>query len=143
MKKSALSRCDRGVTLIELLVVMVILGLIAALAGQRFFGKVESARRTSAKNQITELEGALDLFRLDVGRYPSTEEGLQVLRAKPGSVSNWDGPYLKKDLPMDPWGKAYVYRKPGQHGDFDLLSFGPDGQEGGEGEDAADVVSWK
>jgi len=136
-------RNDRGVTLIELLVVMVILGLITALAGQRFFGKLETARRTSAKNQITELESALDLFRLDVGRYPTAEEGLNALRAKPGGVENWDGPYLKKDLPMDPWNKAYIYRRPGAHGDFDLLSLGPDGQEGGESDDTADVVSWK
>lgn len=134
---------ERGVTLIELLVVMIILGLITALAAQRFFGKVESARRTAAKNQITELEGALDLFRLDVGRYPSAEEGLQALRVKPAAVENWDGPYLKKDLPMDPWNKGYIYRSPGQHGDFDLISLGPDGQEGGEGEAAEDVVSWK
>lgn len=133
---------ERGVTLIELLVVMIILGLIAALAAQQFFGKVESARRTSAKNQITELEGALDLFRLDAGRYPSAEEGLQALRQKPSGLENWDGPYLKKDLPLDPWGKAYVYKRPGEHGDFDLISLGPDGKEGGEG-DAADVVNWK
>jgi general secretion pathway protein G len=133
---------SRGVTLIELLVVIVILGLIAALAGQKLFGKLDSARRTSAKNQITELEGALDLFRLDTGRYPTTEEGLQALRAKPAAVENWDGPYLKKDLPPDPWGKAYVYRRPGTHGDLDLLSLGADGVEGGEG-DAADIVNWK
>jgi general secretion pathway protein G len=133
---------NRGVTLIELLVVMVILGLIAALAGQQYFGKLDSARRTSAKNQITEIEGALDLFRLDAGRYPTTEEGLTALRTKPSGVPNWDGPYLKKDLPPDPWGKAYIYRRPGGHGDFDLISLGPDGQEGGEG-DAADIVNWK
>ena len=133
---------ERGVTLIELLVVMIILGLIAALAAQQFLGKVESARRTSAKNQITELEGALDLFRLDAGRYPSAEEGLQALRQKPSGLENWDGPYLKKDLPLDPWGKAYIYKRPGEHGDFDLISLGPDGKEGGEG-DAADVVNWK
>ena len=135
-------RGNRGVTLIELLVVIVILGLIAALAGQQLFGKLDKARRTSAKNQITELEGALDLFRLDAGRYPSTEEGLQALRTKPSGVQNWDGPYLKKDLPADPWGKAYVYRRPGAHGDFDLLSLGADGLEGGEG-DAGDIVNWK
>jgi len=133
---------ERGVTLIELVVVMVIIGLIAALAAQRFMGKIETANRTSAKNQITELEGALDLFRLDVGRYPTAEEGLQALRVKPQGVENWDGPYLKKDLPNDPWKRPYVYRRPGQHGDVDLLSFGADGQEGGEG-DNADVVSWK
>ena len=133
---------NRGVTLIELLVVMVILGLIAAVAGQSYFGKLNKARATSTKNQIVEIEGALDLFRLDVGRYPSAEEGLQALRARPTGVTNWDGPSLKKDLPLDPWNKPYVYRRPGAHGDFDLLSFGSDGQEGGEG-DAADIVSWQ
>jgi len=133
---------ERGVTLIELLVVMVILGLIAAVASQTFFKKVDSAYRTTAKNQIVELEGALDLFRLDAGRYPTAEEGLQALRARPAGLESWDGPYLKKDLPQDPWKKAYVYRRPGQHGEIDLLSFGADGQEGGEG-DAADIVSWK
>jgi general secretion pathway protein G len=143
MNQTIKERNNRGVTLIELLVVMIILGLITALAAQRFFGKLETARRSSAKNQITELEGALDLFRLDSGRYPSAEEGLEALRTKPAGLENWDGPYLKKDLPMDPWGKAYIYRRPGEHGDFDLISVGPDGQEGGEGDDAADVVSWK
>jgi general secretion pathway protein G len=133
---------NRGVTLIELLVVMVILGLIAAVASQTFFKKVDSAMRTSAKNQIVELEGALDLFRLDAGRYPTSEEGLQALRTRPSGLESWDGPYLKKDLPQDPWKKPYVYRRPGQHGDFDLISFGADGQEGGEG-DGADIVNWK
>lgn len=140
--KRIIQNGNRGVTLVELLVVMIIIGLIAALAGQSYFGKLNSARRTSAKNQITELEGALDLFRLDALRYPTTEEGLQALRVKPAGLEKWDGPYLKKDLPMDPWGKAYVYRRPGQHGDFDLLSFGPDGEEGGE-DDSADIVNWK
>jgi len=136
-------RNDRGVTLIELLVVMVIIALITALAAQRFFGKLEDANRTAAKNQISELEGALDLFRLDVGRYPTGAEGLEALRKKPSSAENWDGPYLKKDLPLDPWKKPFVYRFPGEHGDFDLMSFGPDGVEGGEGNSAADIVSWK
>ena len=135
-------RGNRGVTLIELLVVMVILGLIAAVATQTFFKKVDTANRTSAKNQITELEGALDLFRLDAGRYPTAEEGLQALRTRPNGLETWDGPYLKKDLPLDPWKKPFIYRRPGQHGDFDLLSLGADGLEGGEGNDA-DIVSWK
>jgi general secretion pathway protein G len=142
MMKRQQRKGNRGVTLIELLVVMVIIGLIAALAGQSYFGKLDSARRTSAKNQITEVEGALELFRLDTGRYPTADEGLQALRVKPAGLEKWDGPYLKKDLPLDPWDKPYVYRRPGLHGDFDLLSFGPDGQEGGE-DDSADIVSWK
>jgi len=136
-------RNNRGVTLIELLVVMIIIALITALAAQRLTGKLEGASRKTAKNQISELEGALDLFRLDVGRYPTGAEGLEALRKKPGGVENWDGPYLKKDIPLDPWQKPFVYRRPGDHGDFDLLSYGPDGMEGGEGESAADVTSWK
>jgi general secretion pathway protein G len=122
---------------------MIIIALFTALAAQRLFGKLESASRNAAKNQISELEGALDLFRLDVGRYPRTTEGLEALRKKPADAESWDGPYLKKDLPLDPWKKPYVYRFPGEHGDFDLLSFGPDGVEGGEGDSAADIVSWK
>lgn len=135
-------RRDRGITLIELVVVMIIIALFATLVGQRVFRNVERARQTTAKSQITEFESTLDLFRLDVGRYPTTEEGLQALRVKPGSIENWDGPYLRKDVPPDPWGHPYVYRCPGQHGDFDLISYGLDGAEGGDGE-ATDIVSWK
>ena len=133
---------DRGITLIELLVVMVIIALFATLVGSRAFRNVEKARQTTAKTQISEFESVLDLFRLDVGRYPTTEEGLQALRVHPAGVENWDGPYLRKDVPMDPWNHAYVYRFPGQHGDFDVMSYGADGQEGGDGNDA-DIVSWK
>ena len=137
-------RRDRkdGITLIELLVVMVIIALFATLVGQRVFRNVEKARQTTAKAQIGEFESVLDAFRLDVGRYPTTEEGLQALRVRPGSLERWDGPYLRKDVPLDPWQRAYVYRCPGQHGDFDLYSLGADGQDGGEGE-AADVTNWK
>ena len=142
MKMGSCRTRNRGITLIELLVVMVIIAMFATLVGQRLFRNVERARQTTAKSQITELESTLDLFRLDVGRYPANEEGLQALRVRPAGVENWDGPYLRKDLPPDPWGHSYVYRCPGQHGDFDLFSYGSDGQEGGEGE-AADIVSWK
>jgi general secretion pathway protein G len=135
-------KTNKGITLIELLVVMVIIAMFATLVGSRLFRNVEKGRQTVAKEQITEFESNLDIYRLDVGRYPSTEEGLQALRARPSGVENWDGPYLKKDVPMDPWGHAYVYRFPGQHGDFDLLSYGADGQEGGDG-DAADIKNWK
>ena len=133
---------DRGITLIELLVVMVIIALFATLVGQRLFRNVERARQTTAKAQIQEFESALDAFRLDVGRYPTTQEGLQALVVRPPNVENWDSPYLRKEVPLDPWGHSYVYKSPGQHGDFDLLSYGADGQEGGEG-DGVDVVSWK
>jgi general secretion pathway protein G len=133
---------DRGITLIELLVVMVIIAMFATLVGQRLFKSVERGRQTAAKSQIAELESTLDVFRLDVGRYPMSEEGLQALNTRPGNLEKWDGPYLRKALPLDPWGHPYVYRFPGQHGDYDLLSLGADGQEGGEGE-ATDIVSWK
>lgn len=133
---------NRGITLIELLVVMVIIAMFATIVGQRLFRNVEKARQTTAKAQINEFESVLDAYKLDVGRYPSTEEGLQSLRAKPGNADRWDGPYLKKDVPMDPWQHPYVYRFPGQHGEYDLYSFGADGQEGGDG-DNADVTNWK
>ena len=133
---------ESGITLIELLVVMVIIAMFATIVGQRLFRNVEKARQTTAKAQIGEFESVLDALRLDVGRYPTTEEGLQSLRARPGSLERWDGPYLRKDVPLDPWQRPYVYRFPGQHGDFDLFSLGADGQEGGEGENA-DVTNWK
>ena len=133
---------ERGITLIELLVVMVIIAMFATIVGQRLFRNVEKARQTTAKAQINEFESVLDAFRLDIGRYPTTEEGLQSLRARPGNTDRWDGPYLKKDVPLDPWQRPYIYRFPGQHGDYDLYSLGADGQEGGEGE-STDVTNWK
>jgi general secretion pathway protein G len=135
-------KTNKGITLIELLVVMVIIAMFATLVGSRLFRNVEKGRQTVAKQQITEFESVLDQYRLDVGRYPSTEEGLQALRVRPSGVENWDGPYLKKDVPPDPWQHPYVYRCPGQHGDFDLVSYGADGQEGGDG-DATDINNWK
>ncbi len=136
------SRDHRGFTLIELLVVIIIIGLLAALVGPKFFGKVGGAKLKTAKAQIGMFETALDTFRLDVGRYPTTDEGLKALREKPGNVTGWEGPYLPKEIPNDPWGKAYVYKCPGDHGEYDITSFGLDGAEGGEGENQ-DVVSWK
>lgn len=141
LKENKTSRAQRGITLIELLVVIVILGIIATLVAQNTVGKIDDAKRSQAKNQIAEFEGALDLFRLDAGRYPTSEEGLQALRTRPTGLENWDGPYLRKDLPRDPWGNPYVYVQPGQHGEFDLVSYGNDAKEGGEG-DAADLVNW-
>jgi general secretion pathway protein G len=133
---------EKGITLIELLVVMVIIAMFATIVGQRLFRNVEKARQTTAKAQISEFESVLDAYKLDVGRYPNSDEGLQALRTKPGNSDRWDGPYLKKDIPLDPWQRPYVYKFPGQHGDFDLYSLGADGQEGGEGENA-DVTNWK
>lgn len=135
-------RRQRGITLIELLVVMVIISLFATLVGARLFSNVDRARQTTAKAQITEFESVLDLYRLDVGRYPTAGEGLRALRERPQGVDNWDGPYLRRELPLDPWGYPYVYRYPGQHGDYDLISFGADGQEGGE-DTSSDIVSWQ
>src|SRR5215471_14283872 len=140
-KRRSAARNEDGITLIELLVVMVIIALFATIVGTRVGRNVDKAKHVAAKSQISEYESALDQFKLDVGRYPTNEEGLQALRARPPNVTNWDGPYSKKDLPMDPWGRSYVYRFPGTHGDFDLLSYGGDGQEGGDG-DNADITSW-
>jgi general secretion pathway protein G len=135
-------RNNSGFTLIELLVVMIIIGLLAALVGPRFIRQEEKAKIKAARAQIELLSTSLDTYRLDVGRYPSSEEGLDALLRRPGSVEKWDGPYLKKDVPLDPWGKAYVYKNPGDHGSFDLLSYGADGVLGGEG-DNHDIASWE
>ena len=133
---------SKGFTLIELLIVMVILGLLAALVAPRMFGKVGTSRQKAAKAQISFFETALDTYRLDVGKYPTTAQGLQALRVKPDGVERWAGPYLPKEVPLDPWGKPYKYVSPGEHGDCDIISFGADGNPGGEGEDS-DIVSWK
>jgi len=136
------ARKQRGFTLIELLIVMVILGILAALVGPRMFGKVGKSRQKAAKAQISLFETAMDTYRLDVGKYPTTDQGLEALRVKPDGVEKWDGPYVSKDVPVDPWGNRYVYESPGEHGDYDLISLGADGNPGGEGEDE-DIVSWK
>jgi general secretion pathway protein G len=134
-------KSQKGFTLIELLIVMIILGLLAALVAPRMFQQVGGAKQKSAKAQISMIGTALDAYRLDTGRYPTNEEGLQALRRNPG-VETWNGPYLTKEIPRDPWSRDYIYASPGQHGDYDLYSLGFDGQEGGEGENA-DVVSWE
>lgn len=131
----------RGFTLLELLVVMVIIGLLAAFVAPRYFAQVGKSQMKAAKAQITALEQALDQFRLDVGRYPTTEEGLQALTKAPASAAGWGGPYLKKAAPNDPWGRPFIYAQPGTHGELDLSSYGKDGREGGEGENA-DITNW-
>ena len=132
---------ERGFTLLELLVVMVIIGLLAGYVGPRLFSQIGKSETKAAKAQINALESALDQYRLDTGRYPSTEQGLAALMAKPANETRWAGPYLRKNIPDDPWGKPYLYKQPGEHGEFDLFSYGKDGAPGGTG-DAADVVNW-
>jgi len=136
---------QRGFSLMELLIVMVILGLIASLVGPKLFGKLGKAQQKTAKTQIEMLMSAMDAFRLDVGRYPNQQEGLSALAANPGTgggLDKWDGPYLKKAVPNDPWGNPYHYRSPGEHGEVDIYSYGQDNQPGGEKENA-DIGSWE
>jgi general secretion pathway protein G len=127
-----------GFTLLELLVVMVIIGLLAAYVGPRYFSQIGKSERNVAKAQIDGLAKALDAYRLDTGRYPSAEQGLMALVTKPTDEARWNGPYLQKAVPPDPWGRAYIYRLQAGGNDFDLLSLGKDGQVGGDA-DAADV----
>jgi general secretion pathway protein G len=127
---------QQGFTLLELLVVIVIIGLLAGYVAPRYFAQVGKSEVQVARAQIESLEKALDQFRLDNRRYPSAEEGLEALMAKPASAANWSGPYLKKAVPHDPWGHPYVYRVPGEKSEFQLFSYGRDGKAGGAGEDA-------
>ena len=127
-----------GFTLLELLVVMVIIGLLAAYVGPRYFSQVGKSEQSVAKAQIEAFVRALDTYRLDTGAYPSSEEGLNALRVKPANASKWNGPYLQKDIPLDPWGHAYLYKKTTDTKEYELISYGKDGQMGGEG-DAADI----
>jgi general secretion pathway protein G len=133
-----------GFTLIELLVVLLILGMIAGIAGPQIMSYLGDSKAKAAKLQISEFEGTLDLYKLDVGHYPDTQEGLKALvEAPPTAGDRWHGPYLKKKaVPKDPWGYDYQYTSPGKHGNLDIVSFGADGKEGGEGENK-DVVSWE
>jgi len=126
----------RGFTLIELLVVVAIIGLLAGYVAPRYFGQIGRSEVNAAKAQIDALEKALDQYRLDTGRYPATELGLNALVQRPANEPKWNGPYLKKAVPLDPWGKPYVYKSPGERGDFDIVSYGKDGQPGGSGENA-------
>ncbi len=132
-----------GFTLVEILVVLAILALLVGLVGPRVMKQLGGAKSDTARLQIDDFGAALDLFYLDVGRYPDTQEGLEALVISPANTLKWDGPYLKKKkIPMDPWGTEYQYQSPGQHGDYDLYSYGADNSPGGDG-DNSDIVSWE
>lgn len=132
-----------GFTLIELLVVLAILGLLVGLVGPRVMSALGSSKTKTARIQIENLAGAMDMYRLEVGRYPTGSEGLDALVKQPGGAKNWNGPYLKKsEVPKDPWGFDYQFRAPGEHGAFDIWSLGADNREGGQGEDQ-DIRGWE
>ena len=141
MRRHAELKGQQAFTMIELIIIMIILGLLASLVAPKLIQKVGSSMVKTARTQISMLETGLDAYRLDLGRYPSSEQGLRALVEKNESPS-WEGPYLRKEVPLDPWGRDYQYRSPGEHGPFDLFSLGADGALGGEGEDA-DVVNWE
>jgi general secretion pathway protein G len=133
---------EAGFTLVEILVVITIIGLIMALVGPRVLNYLAESKVKAARIQVESFASSLDLFYLDAGRYPSTSEGLAALAQRPGAVESWNGPYLRTGaVPNDPWGHPYVYRSPGEHGPYDIVSYGADGQQGGTGT-AADIESW-
>jgi general secretion pathway protein G len=135
-RRGGRARPRPGFTLLELLVVVAIIGLLVGYVAPRYFGQVGKAETATARAQIDALEKALDQYRLDTGHYPSTELGLNALVTRPANEPKWNGPYLKKAVPADPWGKPYAYKQPGEHGDFDLVSLGKDGAPGGTGDNA-------
>ncbi|CAM0997367.1 type II secretion system major pseudopilin GspG [Rhodanobacter sp. Root179] len=135
MKYGGMSE-QRGFTLLELLVVVVIIGILVAYVAPRYFQQIGKSERTAALGQIDALGKAVDAYWLDMGHFPTTEQGLEALVVKPDGATKWNGPYLKKNVPLDPWGHPYVYRVPGAQGDYDLVAYGKDGKPGGDGEDA-------
>ncbi len=141
MQKIQLMKKAQGFTLLELLVVMVIIGLLAAYVGPKYFSQVGKSEMKMAQAQIDALEKSLHQYRLDVGTYPSTEQGLAALMTSPNNAPKWQGPYLSKTPPPDPWGQPYIYKYPGERAEFDLFSYGKDGQPSGEGE-MADITNW-
>lgn len=142
MRKRLEQGKPNGFTLVELLVVLAILGLLVALAAPRVIKYLGSAKIDTARIQIEKLGGVLDLYRLELGSYPTEQEGLISLVERPAQLDGWNGPYLKnRESLTDPWGRPYEYRSPGEHGEYDLYSLGADGKEGGDGEDQ-DVTSW-
>ena len=140
MRPNKPARAD-GFTLMELLLVLMIIGMLAALVGPTLYQRIKPAKQSAARAQLANFSTALDAFYVDCERYPTTQEGLGALRDRPEGAEKWNGPYLKKEVPMDPWGHPYVYRAPGRSGGYEIVSFGADGREGGDG-DAADINSW-
>jgi len=138
---TALRHPRRAFTLFELLIVMLIIGLLAGYVGPRYFSQVGKSEVKAARAQMDAFDKALEQYRLDTGRFPTTEQGLNALFTRPNNEPKWQGPYLKKAPPADPWGNAYQYKSPGEHGEYDLLSLGKDRRPGGSGEDA-DITSW-
>ena len=139
--KHAYSLRMAGFTLLELLVVMVIIGLLAGYVGPKYFAQIGKSETKSARAQPDALSKSLDQYRLDTGHYPNNEQGLAALNTRPANEPKWEGPYLQKNVPLDPWGKPYVYKQPGEHGEYDLLSYGKDAQPGGAAE-SADITNW-
>ncbi len=144
MQVGNFSRCSNahGFTLVELLVVMVVVGILAALVAPMVYQHISPAKHTAVRGQMNNFMTALDNFVIDVGRFPSTDEGLKALRLAPTNVRGWKGPYLRRNIPSDPWGKPYLYRAPAENGPYEISSLGADGQAGGEG-DAADIINWE
>ncbi len=133
----------QGMTLIEILVVLTLIGIVMGIVGGNYLGQGEKAKQKAAKIEIEQIGQTLDMFKLEVGRYPTTQEGLQALITAPTGVTNWNGPYWKKStLPKDPWTNEYKYASPGQHGAYDVWSYGADAKDGGEGTDK-DITSWQ
>ena len=142
-RRRSARRGEEGFTLVEMLVVITIIGLIMALVGPRVLNYLAESKVKAARIQVESFASSLDLFYLDNGRYPTTSEGLAELAQRPGSAEAWNGPYLRSGIiPNDPWGHAYIYRSPSEHGAYEIISYGSDGQQGGTGT-AADIESWK
>ena len=136
-------RSDAGVTLIEMMVVVIIIALFATLVAPNMFKNVDKANAVAARAQINNFEQALMQYKMSTGTFPTSEQGLEAVHSRPANVVQWEGPYIRKDIPLDPWKHPYIYRFPGEHGDEpDIISYGADGQAGGEGVNA-DIVSWK
>ena len=136
------ARFKAGFTMMELLIVLVIISLLAALVGPMLYKRIKPAKQTVAHAQITNFMSALDTYFIDVGSYPTTQQGLRALRVRPQEGAGWNGPYLTKEIPADPWGHDYVYRAPGRNGGYEILSYGADGREGGTDENQ-DITSWE